>query len=70
MPLYSYKCTECGNAFDINQALSDETLKECPKCSGKLRKLFGTVGVTFNGSGFYSTDSRSGSAKGSSGGVK
>ncbi|MFZ4842552.1 MULTISPECIES: FmdB family zinc ribbon protein [Mycetocola] len=67
MPLYSYKCTECGNAFDITQSLSDATLSECPLCGGKLRKLFGTVGVSFNGSGFYSTDSKSGSSGGSGG---
>ena len=60
MPTYSYRCTECDNAFDIQQALSDDSLTECPSCKGKLRKLFNTVGVTFNGSGFYRTDSRSG----------
>lgn len=58
MPTYSYRCTECDNAFDIQQALSDDSLTECPSCKGKLRKLFNTVGVTFNGSGFYRTDSR------------
>ncbi len=58
MPTYSYRCTECDNAFDIQQALSDDSLTECPACKGKLRKLFNTVGVTFNGSGFYRTDSR------------
>jgi putative FmdB family regulatory protein len=60
VPTYSYRCTECDNAFDIQQALSDDSLTECPACKGKLRKLFNTVGVTFNGSGFYRTDSRSG----------
>jgi putative FmdB family regulatory protein len=58
VPTYSYRCTECDNAFDIQQALSDDSLTECPACTGKLRKLFNTVGVTFNGSGFYRTDSR------------
>jgi putative FmdB family regulatory protein len=58
VPTYSYRCTECDNAFDIQQALSDDSLTECPACKGKLRKLFNTVGVTFNGSGFYRTDSR------------
>lgn len=58
MPTYSYRCTECGTAFDIQQAFTDSTLTECPNCGGKLRKLFNTVGVTFNGSGFYRTDSR------------
>lgn len=67
MPTYSYKCTECGHAFDIHQALSEATLSACPSCGGKLRKLFGAVGVTFTGSGFYSTDSKS-SSGGSSGG--
>jgi putative FmdB family regulatory protein len=63
VPTYSYRCTECGTAFDIQQAFTDDTLTECPTCSGSLRKLFSAVGVTFNGSGFYRTDSR---AKGSS----
>ena len=61
MPTYSYACTECGNRFDAVQAFSDDALKECPKCSGQLRKLFGSVGVVFKGSGFYRTDSRAGS---------
>jgi putative FmdB family regulatory protein len=58
MPTYSYRCTECGTAFDIQQAFTDDSLTECPTCGGRLRKLFSTVGVTFNGSGFYRTDSR------------
>lgn len=58
MPTYSYRCTECSNAFDIVQAFTDDTLTVCPNCGGPLRKLFNTVGVTFNGSGFYRTDSR------------
>lgn len=67
MPTYSYACTECGNRFDAVQAFSDDALTECPQCSGKLRKLFGKVGVVFKGSGFYRTDSRE-STKSSSGG--
>ncbi|KUI24410.1 FmdB family zinc ribbon protein [Mycobacterium sp. GA-2829] len=67
MPTYSYACTECGNRFDAVQAFSDDALTECPKCSGRLRKLFGKVGVVFKGSGFYRTDSRE-SAKSSSNG--
>jgi putative FmdB family regulatory protein len=58
MPTYSYRCTECGDAFDIQQSFTDDSLTVCPACGGKLRKLFNTVGVTFNGSGFYRTDSR------------
>ncbi len=58
MPTYSYACTECDNRFDEVQAFSDDALTTCPKCNGRLRKLFGSVGVVFKGSGFYRTDSR------------
>ena len=58
MPTYSYACTECDNKFDLVQAFSDDALTQCPKCDGRLRKLFGKVGVVFKGSGFYRTDSR------------
>ena len=63
MPTYSYRCTECDNAFDIHQAFTDDTLTVCEVCGGRLRKLFNTIGVTFNGSGFYRTDSRGDGAK-------
>ncbi|MCS5732759.1 FmdB family zinc ribbon protein [Herbiconiux daphne] len=68
MPTYSYRCTECDNAFDIQQAFTDDTLTVCPVCGGKLRKVFSPVGVTFNGSGFYRTDSRAGQKSGSGSG--
>lgn len=66
MPTYSYACTECGNRFDEVQAFSDDALTTCPKCSGRLRKLFGNVGVVFKGSGFYRNDSREASKSTSS----
>jgi putative FmdB family regulatory protein len=59
VPTYSYRCTECDTAFDIHQASTDSSLTECPTCGGKLRKVFSSIGVTFNGSGFYRNDSRS-----------
>lgn len=71
MPTYSYACTECDNRFDAVQAFTDDALTECPTCSGRLRKLFNSVGVVFKGSGFYRTDSRESgktSANGSSSG--
>lgn len=58
MPTYSYACTKCDNRFDAVQAFTDDTLTSCPECSGRLRKLFNSVGVVFKGSGFYRTDSR------------
>lgn len=62
MPTYSYACTECDNRFDIVQSFSDDSLTVCPQCTGKLRKLFNSVGIVFKGTGFYRTDSRSGSS--------
>ncbi len=62
MPTYQYACTECGHAFEQFQSFSDDALTECPSCSGRLRKVFNAVGVVFKGSGFYRTDSRSGSS--------
>lgn len=70
MPTYSYACTECGNRFDAVQAFSDDALTSCPKCSGKLRKLFGSVGVVFKGSGFYRTDNRESGKSSSNGSPK
>nr|WP_225952887.1 FmdB family zinc ribbon protein [Mycobacterium sp. OAS707] len=67
VPTYSYACTECGDRFDAVQAFSDDALTTCAKCNGRLRKLFGNVGVVFKGSGFYRTDSRD-SAKSSANG--
>ena len=67
MPTYSYACTECGNRFDVVQAFTDDALTTCEQCSGRLRKLFNSVGVVFKGSGFYRTDSRE-SAKNSTNG--
>jgi len=58
VPTYSYACTECGDRFDTVQAFTDDALTTCEKCSGRLRKLFNSVGVVFKGSGFYRTDSR------------
>jgi putative FmdB family regulatory protein len=58
VPTYSYACTECGNRFDVVQGFSDDALTTCEKCSGRLRKLFNSVGIVFKGSGFYRTDSR------------
>ncbi|GAA2948138.1 hypothetical protein GCM10010458_37310 [Microbacterium luteolum] len=68
MPTYAYACTSCGHQFDAVQSFSDNALTECPECGGTLRKQYGSIGVTFNGSGFYRTDSRAksgGSSEGS-----
>ena len=58
MPTYQYACTECGHDFEAVQSFTDDALTECPACRGRLRKVFGSVGVVFKGSGFYRNDSR------------
>lgn len=68
MPTYAYACTQCGHRFDAVQSFSDAALTECPVCGGALRKQYGSVGVTFNGSGFYRTDSRAGGSGAAGGG--
>ena len=58
MPTYEYICTECGEPLEVVQSIHDPALTDCPACGGRLRKVFGNVGVVFKGSGFYRTDSR------------
>ncbi len=58
MPTYEYACTKCGHQFEVVQSFSDDALTKCPECRGKLRKVFGSVGIVFKGSGFYKNDSR------------
>ena len=65
MPTYSYACTACEHRFDTVQAFSDSSLTDCPECTGRLRKLFSSVGIVFKGSGFYRTDSRTDPARAS-----
>ncbi|MFJ4017793.1 FmdB family zinc ribbon protein [Microbacterium sp. NPDC090014] len=66
MPTYAYACRSCGHAFDAVQSFSDDALTVCPECGDELRKQYGSIGVTFNGSGFYRTDSRAGSGSSAS----
>jgi putative FmdB family regulatory protein len=60
MPTYQYACTNptCGNQFDLVQSFTDPAASTCPVCGEPVRKVFGSVGVVFKGSGFYRTDSR------------
>ena len=61
MPTYEYKCRECGHRFEVFQPFTAEPLSKCEECGGELGKVFGNIGITFKGSGFYRTDSRSSS---------
>ncbi len=60
MPTYQYACTspEGKHEFEVVQSFSDAAVSTCPECSAPVRKVYGSVGVVFKGSGFYRTDSR------------
>lgn len=57
MPTYAYQCRTCEHTFEVQQSFSDAAIDKCPKCGGEVKKVFGNLGVSFKGSGFYRTDS-------------
>ncbi len=59
MPTYDYECAKCGFTFEEFQSISEEPIKKCPKCKGKVQRLIcGGAGVLFKCGGFYVTDSK------------
>ncbi len=64
MPTYQYACTnpEGKHEFELVQSFTDAAVTECPQCGAPVRKVYGSVGVVFKGSGFYRTDSRKASS--------
>ncbi|WP_369136642.1 FmdB family zinc ribbon protein [Modestobacter versicolor] len=60
MPTYQYVCTnpEGKHEFEVVQSFTDAAVATCPECGAPVRKVYGSVGVVFKGSGFYRTDSR------------
>ncbi len=60
MPLYEYRCKNCGTRFEVNQAFTDDPITTCHVCNGAVKRVVGRgTGVIFKGSGFYVTDTRS-----------
>jgi putative FmdB family regulatory protein len=60
VPTYQYACTnpEVKHEFELVQSFTDAPVSVCPECEAPVRKVYGSVGVVFKGSGFYRTDSR------------
>src|SRR5689334_7168849 len=56
MPLYEYECDACGHRFEVIRKFSDAPIETCPKCGGRVRKLFASPAIQFKGSGWYITD--------------
>ncbi|MEP7341687.1 MAG: zinc ribbon domain-containing protein [Acidobacteriota bacterium] len=56
MPIYEYTCQKCGHHLEVMQKMSDKPLTKCPKCKGKLDKIFSQTSFQLKGSGWYVTD--------------
>jgi putative FmdB family regulatory protein len=56
MPLYEYRCRQCGHQFELIQKFTDPPMDRCEKCGGAVEKLLSAAGLQFKGSGFYITD--------------
>lgn len=60
MPTYPYRCQQCGHEFELFQKITEEPVKDCPKCQAKnqvQRQIGGgSALLRFTGSGFYETD--------------
>ena len=60
MPVYTYRCENCGVQFERHQSFTDAPLKTCPECRKKaLKKVITPTKIIFKGSGFYATDHKS-----------
>jgi len=63
MPLYDYRCSQCGHVVEVRHGF-DETYREpCPHCASALIRVFNPASIVFKGSGFYVTDSRKSAEK-------
>ncbi|MBI5756114.1 MAG: zinc ribbon domain-containing protein [Nitrospirae bacterium] len=56
MPIYEYRCNNCGHTFEVMQKVSDPPITVCIKCNGPTSKLISPAGLMFKGSGWYITD--------------
>ena len=61
MPIYEYECDVCGIRFERTQRITEDPLKTCPECAGRVHRVLQPVGIIFKGSGFYVTDHRASS---------
>jgi len=58
VPIYDYRCDECGHRFSAVQSFSEGPIEKCPNCGKRPRRLITTPAIVFKGSGWYKTDSR------------
>jgi putative FmdB family regulatory protein len=58
MPLYDYKCKDCGKVTEVRHGFNDSHADPCPACGGTMQRVFSAAPIVFKGSGYYITDSR------------
>ncbi len=63
MPMYEYKCGQCGQVFEVIQRFSDEPLTMHEGCGGAVERLLSAPALQFKGSGWYITDYAKGGSK-------
>ena len=56
MPIYEYRCNDCGHQFEVSQRMSDDPLTECEVCGGQVSKMLFAPAIHFKGTGFHNTD--------------
>jgi len=69
VPTYDYQCRQCGTTYEIVHSMLEDGPTTCERCGGQLRRVLYPSGIIFKGSGFYKTDSRSGSSSASRSGA-
>ncbi|MDM8527318.1 zinc ribbon domain-containing protein [Anaerolineales bacterium HSG24] len=67
MPIYEYRCPECGKIFEKRQSFNAAPVIDCVECNftGAKRRITAPA-IVFKGSGFYVTDTRNGNSKSTS----
>ncbi len=66
MPIYEYRCNDCGKEFELMQKLSDGDARECIYCSGKVEKLISQSSFHLKGGGWHSDGYSKGKREGDS----
>jgi putative FmdB family regulatory protein len=56
VPIYEYRCNDCGHQFEVSQRMSDDPLTECEVCGGRVSKVLFAPAIHFKGTGFHNTD--------------
>jgi len=70
MPIYTYKCKNCGKVTEKFKSMNSNGSEKCEHCSSETSRIFSPAGIIFKGSGFYTTDYKSSGSKSSSKSVK